>query len=140
MVRNLGIGLDATNSWISVFPSVQWDQMSLKCFPFLTIYEFCNSKALPFLYECLSLPFPRLGILNCFISPLSFPALLSSLFSEHIPVNLLQTKIWLPELNSSHLTGASSMNRTLHIYSPAERERVIVTDKKHSKNEEWKAE
>ena len=80
MVRKPGISPGFTNDWISVWPPVKWDQMPLECSLFLRMYDFCNSKVLPFSYECLSLPFSRLGILNYFICPSSFPVLLSLSF------------------------------------------------------------
>lgn len=87
VVRDLGIGPDFTNCWISVFPPVQWDPMPLECFLFLIIYRFWNSKALPLLYEGPSLPFPRMGILNYFIYPSSFPVLFSLPFLNTFYLN-----------------------------------------------------
>lgn len=78
-----------------------------------------------------------MNVLNYFISPLSFPALFFLPFSEHIPSNLLLTKILFPEFNSTHLTRACSMNRTLYVCEP-KGWRVIVSEKQPSKKEEWK--
>lgn len=85
VIRKLGIGPDFTNCWISVFPPVKWDQMSLECFLFLIIYHLWNSKALPLPDESPSLPFPRLGFLNYFIHPSSF--LFSLLFWNTFQLN-----------------------------------------------------
>lgn len=97
VATNLGIGPEFTKSGVSVFPTVKWDPMPVKCFLSHSTFFFILKL---FLYECLKI----------FLSPLSFlhPSLYP--FSEHSLGSLLLTKIKFPKLNSSHLTGDYCMN------------------------------